>query len=127
MLKAGDAAAQGPQAGGIATLFPVDVDPKAGHAFEPVGAVQLPVLLQLLALVVVEQAEDQAVAAFLGQRRFMHGLQGTTEAAIRRQSGGQVQIAAPFLHQLLHQGFDLQLHGSLWCPYLCSVPLGVRQ
>ena len=81
----------------------------------------------MFALVVVEQAEDQAVAALFGQRRFMHGPQGTTEAAIGGQAGGEVQIAAPLLHQLLHQGFNLQLHGSLWCPYYCSVPLGVRQ
>ena len=87
LLQAGDTAAQGPQAGGVAALLAVDVDAEAGHPLEPVGAVQLPGLLQLLALVVVQQAENQAIAAFFAEGVLMHGLQGTAETAIGRQSG----------------------------------------
>ena len=75
LLQAGDAA--WPEAGG-SNLFLVHVDPKAA-ALEPIGAVQLPVLLQLLRWLLLSR---QRLRLQLSSAAGSCWLQGTTEAAI---------------------------------------------
>ena len=71
-FNAGNRAAKGPQAGGIAAFLAVDVHAEACNALEAVGAVQFPGLLQRLALAVVQHREDQLVAVLLGQGSVRH-------------------------------------------------------
>ena len=112
-FNAGNRAAKGPQAGGIAAFLAVDVHAEACNALEAVGAVQFPGLLQRLALAVVQHREDQLVAVLLGQGAVRHRTQFTAEAAVGRLTGGEVQITATALHQLFHQVFDHQIHDRL--------------
>ena len=109
-VEGGNAVAQGPQAGGVGAPLAVHVDPKAGDPLEPIGAVQFPGLLQLLALGVVQQGKDQPVALLLIEHLLPDGPQVAAEAAVGRLTGCEVEVAAATLHQLLHQVFDLELH-----------------
>ena len=111
LFHTGNFAAQGPEAGGIAAPLPVNVDPEAGHPSQAVGAVQLPVLFQGLALAVVQHRENQPVAVLLFERVIRHRSQFTAEPSVGRLAGGEMQVAAAGLHQLLHQILDHQGHG----------------
>jgi len=109
-LETGDAAAQGPQAGGIAAPLPVNVDPEPRDPLQPIGAVQLPGLLQLFALGVVDQRKDQTVAEVFTEPLLAHRLEGSAEAAVGGLACRQMQVAAAPIHQFLHQLLDLELH-----------------
>ena len=98
----GNAVAQRPQTGGIGAALAIDIDPEACHALEAVGAVELPGLLQLLALGIVEHREDQPVAGFLIQHLLLDRPELSVEAAVGGQAGADVQIAAAIGHQLGH-------------------------
>src|SRR5215213_2723169 len=75
----------------------VDVDPEAGAAWQRVGKVELPLVLQALALVVGEEVVDQVARRVGRQGRIIQRLDLAADPHHGRQSGRDVQVARPHI------------------------------
>ena len=78
----------------------VHVDAEAGRARQGVGDVQLPVVLQALALLVGENIVDHLPRRIRRQHRILQGLHLAVNPDHGRQTHGDVQVARPRLYRV---------------------------
>ena len=84
--------------GALAAVVHERVDAEASAGAERVGEVDLEVLLEVTALVVVHHLEDQAVRLVGKERGVIDAHEVALDADHRRLAGGEVEVGGPALH-----------------------------
>ena len=74
-----------------------DVGAEAGQALDAEGEVKLPVFLEFVFLVVVQDAVDHLLGLGRRERRVLDPLQQAVDADQRRRVGGDVQVGPPLV------------------------------
>jgi hypothetical protein len=87
------------------------VDAEAGDAGDRVGEVELLVVLEALALVVVEDAVDDLAGLLRGEHReALHRLDLALVTDRRRETGGQVHVGCFDLDHVAEHGGEVEVH-----------------